>query len=126
MLKNMFINRDAIKRIANALDNLNDQVIYVGGAVVSLYINDSLAEDVRPTKDIYISLAIATIGELENLRQQLSKKGFVQNPEEKEMCRFEYTGIKVDVMSTKAVGWAPANPWFEPGFLFKQDFHSIL
>jgi hypothetical protein len=36
------------------------------------------------------------------------------------MCRFEYTGIKVDVMSTKAVGWAPANPWFEPGFRFKQ------
>lgn len=32
------------------------------------------------------------------------------------MCRFRYEKIKVDVMSTKSVGWAPANPWFEPGF----------
>jgi hypothetical protein len=71
MLKSTIVNRDAIKRIAIALDNLNDQVIYVGGAVVILYINDSLAEDVRPTKDIDISLEIATVGELENLRLQL-------------------------------------------------------
>jgi hypothetical protein len=24
--------------------------------------------------------------------------------------------IKLDVMATRQVGWAPANPWFEPGF----------
>ncbi|WP_416446596.1 hypothetical protein ACH3O9_00880 [Leeuwenhoekiella sp. A16] len=24
--------------------------------------------------------------------------------------------MKVDVMSTTEVGWAPANPWFKPGF----------
>ncbi|MDI6802875.1 MAG: hypothetical protein QME58_03385 [Bacteroidota bacterium] len=120
MLKNILINREAIKQIAAALDNLSDQVIYVGGAVVSLYINDPSAEDVRPTKDVDISLSIASLGELENLRQQLIKKGFIQTAEEKVMCRFEYAGIKVDVMSTKAVGWAPANSWFEPGFRFKQ------
>ncbi len=120
MLINSTVNRKAIKNIAIALGDLNEQVVYVGGAVISLYINDPAAEDVRPTKDIDISLAIATLGELENLRQQLSKKGFVQTAEEKVMCRFDYAGIKVDVMSTKAVGWAPANPWFEPGFRFKQ------
>jgi hypothetical protein len=32
------------------------------------------------------------------------------------ICRFRYEDIKVDVMNTKAVGWAPANPWFAPGF----------
>ncbi len=32
------------------------------------------------------------------------------------ICRFRYEGIKVDVMAAKPMGWAPANPWFEPGF----------
>ncbi|WP_445737706.1 hypothetical protein [Mariniflexile sp.] len=50
-MKNTLINRKVIQKAAKALGDLNSQVIYVGGAKVSLYINDS-ADDVRPTKDI--------------------------------------------------------------------------
>jgi predicted nucleotidyltransferase len=116
MLKNTRINLGVIQKIATALSELNERVVYVGGAVVSLYINDPAAEDVRPTKDIDISLKIASIGELEELRESLTLKGFKQSPSDDVICRFRYEDIKVDVMSTKAVGWAPANPWFEPGF----------
>ena len=116
MLKNTHINREATKIIARALGELNERVVYVGGAVVSLYINDPAAEDIRPTKDIDISLEIASIGELEKLRTYLGEKGFVQSHEDQVMCRFMFEGIKVDVMATREVGWAPANPWFAPGF----------
>ena len=116
MLKNTLINLGVIKKIATALNELNERVVYVGGAVVSLYINDSAAEDVRSTKDIDISLDIASVGELEELRELLTLKGFKQSPDDNVICRFRYEDIKVDVMSTKEVGWAPANPWFEPGF----------
>lgn len=94
--------------------------MYVGGATVSLYINDPAADDVRPTKDLDISLAIASLGELEVIRKQLIRKGFKQSPEDDIICRFRYEDIKVDVMSTKAVGWAPANPWFASGFAQKE------
>ena len=67
MLKNTQINRLAIRKIAQALGELNEQVVYVGGAAVSLYIDDPAAADVRPTKDVDISLEIASIGALENL-----------------------------------------------------------
>jgi len=50
------------------------------------------------------------------LREDLSKKGFKQSHEDDVICRFRFDDIKVDVMATKAVGWAPANPWFESGF----------
>jgi predicted nucleotidyltransferase len=116
MLKNTRINLGVIRIIATALGDLNERVVYVGGAVVSLYINDPAAEDVRPTKDIDISLKIASIGELEEIRESLTLKGFKQSPSDDVICRFRYEDIKVDVMSTKAVGWAPANPWFGPGF----------
>lgn len=115
-MKNTTINRGVIKKIAQALGPLNQQVVYVGGAVVSLYINDPAADDVRPTKDIDITLQIASLADLEKLREDLNAKGFTQTAEDDVMCRFRYDDIKVDVMSTKAVGWAPANPWFEPGF----------
>jgi hypothetical protein len=116
MLKNTLINRIATQRVANALGELNDQAVYVGGAVVSLYIDDPAADDVRPTKDIDISLEIASLGQLEKLRLKLNQKGFMQSSEDTVMCRFRYDDIKVDVMSTTEIGWAPANRWFEPGF----------
>lgn len=116
MLKNTLINRIATIRIATALENLNERVVYVGGAVVSLYIDDLAADDVRPTKDIDITMEIASVFELETIREELTKKGFTQSSEDDVICRFRYDDIKVDVMSTKAVGWAPANPWFAPGY----------
>lgn len=92
------------------------RVVYVGGAVVSLYANDPLADDVRPTRDLDISMEIASLSELEKLREELNRKGFVQNSEDKVICRFRFDEVKVDVMATKEVGWAPANEWFLPGF----------
>lgn len=116
-MKNKTIDLGIVKRIAVALESLNERVVYVGGAVVSLYADDPAADDVRPTKDIDITLEIASLAELEDLREELAKKGFHQSHEDNVMCRFRFQNeILVDVMSTKNVGWAPANPWFGPGF----------
>lgn len=115
-MKNTKINLKVISKVAKALRELNDRVVFVGGAIVSLYINDPAAEDIRPTKDIDISLEILTLGELEKLREQLIEKKFYQTSDETVMCRFMYEDVTVDVMSTKAVGWAPADQWFAPGF----------
>ena len=116
MLKNTLINRAIIRKIAYALGELNERVVYVGGAVVSLYINDSAADDLRPTQDIDFSMEIASLAELESIRKNLTQKGFCQTSEDNVICRFRFEDIKVDVMATRAVGWAPSNPWFEPGF----------
>ncbi len=116
MLKNTLINKAATKKIAHALGTLNEKVVYVGGAVVSYYINDPAADDVRPTKDIDISMEIAGFVELEKIREELLIRGFYQSSEDQVLCRFRYEDVKVDLMATKAVGWAPANPWFKPGF----------
>jgi predicted nucleotidyltransferase len=107
---------ELITRVAEALGDLNDQVVYVGGAVVSLYVTDPAAPDVRPTDDVDITLEITSLFKLEALREELNRKGFTQSPDDNVMCRFRYEGIKVDVMATQEVGWAPANPWFKPGF----------
>lgn len=124
-------NKEIVKKIALALGELNEQVIFVGGATVGFYINDPAADDLRPTKDVDISLSIASIVELENVRERLSQKGFIQTADDNVICRFRYDYVKVDVMNTKAIGWAPANPWFEAGFEHKlrltiDDLHIFI
>lgn len=122
MSRNTQINRKIILKVARALGSMNDQIVYVGGATVSLYINDPAAEDVRPTKDLDISLSLASLSELELTREKLIMLGFIQSAEDDVICRFRYEDILVDVMNTKAIGWAPANPWFAPGFERKEHY----
>ena len=123
MTTNSDLNLHFIRKIALALKELNKRVVFVGGAVVGCYNNYPSAEDVRPTNDIDISLEISTLMELENVRLELKAKGFIQSAEDKVMCRFRYEDIIVDVLSTKEIGWAPANPWFAPGFQHIQKYH---
>jgi predicted nucleotidyltransferase len=116
MLKNQTINRKATIKVAKALGELNKEVVFVGGAMLSLYIDDPAAEDIRPTKDIDLTFQISTFGKLEELRVKLTEKGFKQSHEDHVICRFRFEDLLVDVMSTHAVDWAPSNRWFLPGF----------
>ena len=108
-MKNTRINRIATIQVAKALGELNEQVVFVGGAVVSLYIDDPAADDVRPTQDIDLTFEVVSPNQLEHLREELNKRGFQQHAEDDVMCRFRLEDKKVDVMSTQEVGWAPAN-----------------
>ena len=47
----------SIKAVYSALGELADNVVFVGGATVSLYI-DRLAEEVRPTDDVDILIEL--------------------------------------------------------------------
>ena len=113
---NTTINRKATVKVARALGDLNDEVVFVGGAMVSLYIDSKGAEDVRPTKDLDLSFQITSLGQLELLRQKLVARGFSEARDQKAICRFTFEDLLVDVMSTQAIGWAPANRWFKAGF----------
>lgn len=109
-------SRLASLKIAQALGPLLEEVVFVGGAVVSLYIDDTAAADMRPTKDVDLTFQITTNAALEDLRLQLVERGFGQSAEDDVICRFRYEKLKVDVMSTQQVGWAPTNRWFAPGY----------
>lgn len=93
MLKNNFINRQATLKIARALGVLNSRVVFVGGAMVSLYGDDPAAEDVRPTKDIDLTFQLTSLGKLEQLREELITKGFRQTHEDDVICSADLEDI---------------------------------
>jgi predicted nucleotidyltransferase len=114
-MNNTQINRIAIQRVSQLFKDYNKEIMFVGGSVVSEYIDDPAALDIRPTADIDIVVQLLSLSELENIREYLVSKNVYPDIESGVICRFKYQDIKIDIMSTKNVGWAPGNEWYELG-----------
>ena len=52
-----------IEEVASGLDDLNENVAFVGGAVAGLYADDPASEDARPTMDVDCVLQLSTIND---------------------------------------------------------------
>jgi hypothetical protein len=51
---------ELLERGAVALDDLVDEVVFVGGATIPLWITDPAAPPPRPTKDVDVIIEVAT------------------------------------------------------------------
>lgn len=105
MLKNQSINLKVVEKVALSLEEINDQVIYVGGAVVSLYVTDEGAEPPGPTKDIDISVQISSYSQMDELREKPAKKRIYPAPTEKVLYRYSLDDILIDFIPYKKLPW---------------------
>lgn len=109
------INVTRIKAVNNALGELKDKVVFVGGATVSLYA-DSAAEEIRPTEDIDIVVEIWARKDYIEIDEKLRKLGFVNDQASGIICRYKIDGLVVDVMPTQSEILGFTNKWYQPGF----------
>ncbi len=116
MLKNHEINIQAVERVATVLEEINKEVIYVGGAIVSLYATDNSAEQARPTKDIDISVQVSSYSQMEVLREKLAAKEIYPASSEKILYRYSYEDILIDYIPYEETPLGPTNRWLKPGF----------
>lgn len=114
MSHQLHINR--ITSVAEALGELNNEVVYVGGAAVSLYVPADKTAQVRPTVDVDVVVELASYSEYAILYEQLTAKGFVQSHEDTVICRFRLQRLIVDIMSTQDIGMGIPNQWYVNGF----------
>ncbi len=104
-----------IKAVCNALEELADQVVFVGGATVALYADRSI-DEVRPTDDIDILVELLNYHGYTEIEEKLRAKGFVNDTESRVICRYKIHGIIVDVMPTSTDVLGFANRWYPEGF----------
>jgi hypothetical protein len=109
------INVTRIKAVNNALGELRDKVVFVGGATVSLYA-DSGSEEIRPTEDIDIVVEIWARKDYIEIDEKLRKLGFINDQESEIICRYKIDGLVVDVMPTQSDILGFTNKWYQPGF----------
>ncbi len=69
-------NLEMVKIVAEALGDLRDHVIFVGGSIIELYADHSVPEEVRPTEDVDLVVDIATRKLLADFENLLSCRGF--------------------------------------------------
>ncbi|HAE39535.1 MAG TPA: hypothetical protein DCG57_13015 [Candidatus Riflebacteria bacterium] len=53
-------NLEMVKIVAEALGDLKEQVVFVGGSILELYADHVVPEEVRPTEDVDMVVNIAT------------------------------------------------------------------
>ena len=108
-------NITRIKAVHNALAELADQVIFIGGAAVSLY-SDRPSADTRPTDDVDILVELINYNDYAAFEVKLREKGFINDIESGVICRYIINGIIVDVMPTYKEILGFANKWYPEAF----------
>lgn len=116
-------NIEMVQNVAKALGDLKDQVVFVGGASVSLYLDLTVAEEVRPTEDVDVIIEIVSGGEYQELSMKLLKMKF--NPDQSigaPLCRWKYLGMTIDIMpiDEKVLGFS--NQFYKKGIKKKMTY----
>lgn len=115
-MENKVINIATVAEVAKALLEIKETMVFVGGAVISLYTDDPAADEIRPTKDIDLTVHIANLSHWETVQEQLLIIGFQPDPFGHSICSYTYKDIAVDIMTTQDGPLGPANKWFALGF----------
>ena len=115
-MENRIINIAVVAEVAEGLKDLNDKVVFVGGAVVSLYTDDPASDKIRSTQGIDMTLNVLSFGDWNILQEKLAKLGFYPDPFGHAICSYKYKNIPVDIMSSEDGPLGPANKWYKLGF----------
>lgn len=105
-----------VAEVAKALKDFKDQVVFVGGAIVSLYADDPAAEEIRPTQDIDMTLNIINLTKWNEIQNTLASLGIHPDPFGHAICSYRYKDIPIDIMPAEDSPLGPANRWYKIGF----------
>jgi hypothetical protein len=75
-MENRTINIGVVAEVAQALCELKSQMIFIGGAVVSLYADDPAADEIRPTADIDLTINLLNYKDWTRMQQRLAEPSF--------------------------------------------------
>lgn len=115
-------NLKRLQKVASGLGDLNESVVYVGGAVAELYVNDPAATDIRPTMDVDCVVEVASYKGFNELCELLRKKGF-QNDlnSDAPICRWIYQRETVNIMPDDESIIGFSNKWYHPAITNKES-----
>ena len=96
-----------------ALDDLLDEVVFVGGATLALWITDPAAPPPRPTKDVDAIVEVTTRSAYYEFEERLRQHGFVEDQESGVICRWRHreSGLILDAMPADASILGFENQW---------------
>lgn len=110
-----------IVQVSRALDEINLQHVFVGGAVAPLLITDQGASHIRPTDDIDAVVRVASRCSYHAIEEQLRSHGF-QHDIEGPICRWRFDGCAVDIMPIDGDVLGFSNKWYPEALKSSIDY----
>lgn len=106
-------NVQRVELVANALGELRDQLVLVGGCAVSLLIDSATAPPPRVTYDVDLIAEVAALRDYHALEKAFAQRGFTRDMSpEAPICRWTVGSVKVDLMPTSETVLGFSNPWY--------------
>ncbi len=97
-------------------------MVFAEGATISLYTDDPVANEIRPTSDIDMTVRLAkTYAKGTKMQERLAELGFHPDPDGPAMCSYQYKNISVDIMPSEDGPMGLANKWHKVGFKNLQE-----
>lgn len=109
-----------VELVADALRDVCDELVFVGGAITGLLITDSAALPPSSTKDVDVIVSVTTRTDyLGRLSDRMRDLGFHEDTsEDAPICRWRWRdGIKLDLMPTDPSILGFTNRWFADAFV---------
>ena len=106
-------NIEMVKTVAHHLGALRDEIVFLGGAVLSLLVSDVATGEARPTKDVDLIVDTVSRAAYAALEGKLRAAGFEHDrSEDAPICRWLVGDVKVDVMPTDEAILGFGNRWY--------------
>lgn len=119
-------NRERVLIIAEALGELCDRVVFVGGSVSQFYCDDMASSEPRPTDDVDCIVDLSSYASYMRFCEEELVSRRIHNDIRSgaPLCRFVYDSDDnvVDIMPTEDTGIGESNRWYKPGFAFRKAF----
>lgn len=106
-------NLPYLRIVAEALGDLRDQVVFVGGAVAGLLVTDPMAEGVRATRDVDAVVQGARF-QFQRIEAKVAESGFVRDMDSGVICRWVHreSGVLFDLMPVQPDVLGFSNRWY--------------
>jgi predicted nucleotidyltransferase len=107
------VNIELLEIAAGALGELLDDVMFVGGATIELWVTRPGAVEVRPTEDVDVVVEVTTRSAFHEFEAKLRRRRFSEDRDSKVICRWRHAESRLilDAMPARAEILGFANRW---------------
>ncbi len=104
---------ESMRVVALHFNSLDFSYAFLGAAVLPLLIDDPDLFEIRPTKDVDLTVKVVTLSEFYQLEEKLRAIGFRNDTRiDAPICRWLVEDVTVDVMPTESAVLGMSTKWF--------------
>jgi hypothetical protein len=106
-------NRALFESVVRLLAPVLDELVFIGGCTTGIFITDTAAGGIRPTRDVDAIVDVTSYAQYTALSDRLRTLGLVEDTSEgAPLCRWRHGNVIVDVMPTNATVLGFSNRWY--------------